>query len=95
MQPEPKLYIVVREDLSRPQRWVQAAHAALEANLKGLVGEHPAFVILSVKNLKRLNWHMEKAPGKIAPFYDSFYDQITAFATMERCSTFDDLKLLR
>lgn len=50
------MYILVREDLSLPQKIVQSAHAAIES-AKSFLGnelEHPHLVVLATKNEKTL-----------------------------------------
>lgn len=58
------MYIFVREDLSGPQRVVQACHAAIEASafyhLDDL--EHPSVIILGVKDEQELEQVEKELP---------------------------------
>ena len=47
---KPYIYVLVRNDLSIPQRAVQASHACIESAKKFLTKEHPSVIICSVKN---------------------------------------------
>lgn len=57
------VYVIVREDLSGPQKVVQAVHAAIEACRNYLDDEenHPSVIVLGVKNeekLKKVEWEL-------------------------------------
>ncbi len=80
------MYIFIREDLTTPQKIVQASHAALEA---GFVYDKPPssthLVLLGAKNqedLLSISNHLKKCNIDFQMFYEPDYDTgFTAIAT--------------
>jgi hypothetical protein len=78
------MYVLVRKDLSVPQRAVQSAHAAIEASRAFLNpgDEHPHLVILTVKNEHKLKMISEQLKVKFRVFIEpDIGNQLTAIAT--------------
>ena len=82
------VYVFVNEQLSWPQRCVQTAHASIEA-AKAFRFEclpaHPYLVLLSAKNLQKLEnvrTHLEKLGIRYSCFYEEDRNgELTAIAT--------------
>lgn len=47
---KPYMYVLIRNDLSIPQRAVQASHACIESAKKFVTKQHPSVIICAVKN---------------------------------------------
>lgn len=91
---QPKLYVLVRGDLSRAQQAVQAGHAVAEFCLKGRGWENGTLVYLKVRGLKELEGWYEKL-GKGFPFYEPYYkNEMTAFAVLGNQPGLETLVLL-
>lgn len=98
------MYVIVRNDLSGPQRAVQACHAAIEASwplhLDDL--EHPSVIILGVENEEELNRVEEDLPYHFhyevfrEPHYDNSKTAIAIYPVAEsERKWFKDFKLMK
>lgn len=78
------MYVFVRQDLTRPQQAVQAAHAAIESTKRWpYIGDHPHMVLIGVKNETKLRAALDKAKKHgilVAEFAEEDVG-MTAFAT--------------
>lgn len=78
------MYVIVRNDLSGPQKAVQSAHAAIESGRRYLKEgeEHPSVIILIVKNERKLIELQDKIPYDHVVFREpDIGNQVTAIAT--------------
>jgi hypothetical protein len=78
------IYVIVRNDLSSPQKAVQSCHASMESSRKFLKqgDEHPSVIILVVKDEKRLHKLANDVPYKFVKFFEpDIGNQMTAIAT--------------
>lgn len=90
----PKLYVLVRNDLSKSQQAVQAAHAAIVAAVAGVVAPDSPLVLLRVRDLDELQYWYSKSESSF-PFYEPDIGmEMTAFATHEVVGGFENLRLL-
>lgn len=79
------IYIFVREDLSMPQRAVQAVHACIELVRAECITIHPAVIICTVKNQDKLLALMDKLTNRLAKKFYEFREpdinnEVTAVA---------------
>lgn len=82
------MYVIVRNDLSPPQKAVQAAHAAIESARHFVSDgeEHPSVIILIVKNEAKLIKLYDKIPYDCISFEEpDIGNQMTAIATRPLC----------
>lgn len=82
-----KLYILVRNDMSRNQQAVQAGHAVAEILINKKIGwTNGTLIYLSVPNEKKLKALYKKIPTRNkAMFKEPFWnDSCTAFAAYGR-----------
>lgn len=78
------MYVLVRNDLSTPQKAVQSAHAAIEASRAFIKHgeEHPSVIILVVKSEHKLKVIADKLDVKYRAFFEpDIGNQLTAIAT--------------
>lgn len=68
------MYIITRNDLSNPQKAVQATHAAIEATREFLTkeDEHPSVIILIVKGENKLKRSLDELSKSLK--YKCFYE---------------------
>lgn len=96
-----RMYAVVRDDLVRPQKAVQAGHAISEFLLKN--SDHGwkngTLIYLAVPNLKSLSLFcekLEKEGVKFSKFIEpDIGDQLTAIAAVSDGLPFRELRLLK
>lgn len=95
-----KLYVLVRNDLSKSQQAVQAGHAVAEYLLRGPLScwNNGTLVYLKVRNETELiKWGDKLTSNNIewVGFKEpDIGDQLTAIATVSHGSQFQNLKLL-
>tara|TARA_R110002020_G_scaffold441478_4_gene652285 strand:+ start:2011 stop:2316 length:306 start_codon:yes stop_codon:yes gene_type:complete len=78
------MYVLVRNDLSGPQKAVQSAHAAIEASRAFIKPgeEHPSVIIVTVKSEQKLKNIADKLGVKYRAFFEpDIGNQMTAIAT--------------
>ena len=96
-----KLYVIIRDDLSGPQKAVQGGHALAQYLI-----EHPdakwtngTLIYLTVRNLQMLNFWREKCIANglsISVFREpDLNNEMTAFACLSDNGIFKKLKLLK
>ena len=90
-------YVFVRNDISDSQKAVQAGHAAIESQREFRSAQHPALVILKVKNERKLESVINELTEHdidFVTFRDDIFDyELTAVATKPIYG--DKRKLLR
>ena len=89
--PKPKLYVLVRADLSLGQQMAQAAHAGIELQRNHNTPE--TIVILNVRDMAKLQKYFDLAPSPAHMFWEPDYSEFTAFACVSTGEIFAGLKL--
>ena len=95
-----KLYVIVRKDLSIPQRAVQAGHAVAEFLLRGPFSRwsNGTLVYLGVKGLRQLENIKQKFEWEDIPYIEfrepDLNNEITAIATDEPNRYLERLNLI-
>lgn len=97
---QPKLYVLVRSDLSKAQQAVQAGHAVAEFCRAEAARGGPwrwtngTLVYLRVRDLEALReWH--ERLENCCPFFEPYYkNQMTAFAILGKQPGFEELPLM-
>lgn len=92
----PKLYVLVRADLSKSQQAVQAGHAVAELCLNGCLKEweNGALVYLKVRNEEMLREWMKKLDAPKAFYEPDRNNEMTAIAWVGYGGPVETLPLL-
>jgi len=84
----PRIYILVRSDLSLGQKAVQSCHALIELSNQCRLEPHPTVIVLSISSEQRLWQEMRRVLShglETYPFYEPDLDEsLTAFAVLVR-----------